>query len=171
MKHVGISVIALGALVGLAACDQARVNPPTEPARPVTSPVIDPSAEMPSSSMAPLMPGTGPISFVGRWTPDPVLCARPVRPPRLIEITPLRFEGEGMGCDIARITQVTGGYQASLSCPASGGVHVERVQMSVTGQTLDLVYVDRRGPEGAPRSVKLLKCTTLSDAATTAPGL
>lgn len=171
MKRVRMTLIALGFLSGLGACDQARVNPPTEPAKPVTSPVVDPTGEAPSSSMAPLMPGTGPTSFVGRWTPDPVLCARPVRDFRLIEITPLRFEGEGAGCDIARITQVTGGYQAGLSCPVNGGVHVERVQMSVVGQTLDLVYVDRRGADGAPRSVRLLKCTTLGDTSRKAPGL
>ncbi|NBW06882.1 MAG: hypothetical protein EBR82_02520 [Caulobacteraceae bacterium] len=164
-------MIALGMLAGLAACDQSRVNPPTEPAKPVTSPVVDPTGEAPSGSMAPLMPGTGPTSFVGRWTPDPVLCAQPTRNPRLIEITPLRFEGEGLGCDIGRISQVTGGYQATLSCPAAAGVHVERVQMSVTGQTLDMVYVDRRGADGGPRSVRLLKCTTLSDTARTAPAL
>ena len=163
-------VLVLASLMLLTACDRARVNPPTEPAKPVTSPAVDPTAEAPSGSMAPLMPGTGPTSFVGRWTPDPVLCTQPTRDPRLIEITPLRFDGGGLGCDIGRINQVTGGYQASLSCPAAAGVHVERVQMSVTGQTLDLVYVDRRGPDGAPGAVKLLKCTTLSDASKTAPG-
>jgi hypothetical protein len=50
-------------------------------------------------------------------------------------------------------------------------VHAERVQMSVVGQTLDLVYVDQPGPDGTPRSVKLLKCTTLTDTASKAPAL
>lgn len=43
--------------------------------------------------------------------------------------------------------------------------------MSVVGQTLDVAYVDRRGPDGTPRSVKLLKCTTLTDTASKAPSL
>ncbi|QTC90021.1 hypothetical protein [Brevundimonas goettingensis] len=161
----------LAGLAGLAGCDRSRVNPPTEPAKAITSPIVDATAEAPSDSMAPLMPGTGPTSFIGRWSADPALCAAPQGNRRPLEITTMRFEGPEGGCDIARIDQVTGGYQATLSCPAPNGAHVERVQMSVVGQTLDVAYVDRRGPDGTPRSVKLLKCTTLTDTASKAPSL
>jgi hypothetical protein len=160
----------------LAACDGHRVNPPTEPARAITSPVVDATAEGPSDSMAPLMPGTGPTSFIGRWSADPSWCMQasgtgPLTVRRPIEITTTRFEGYENGCDIARIDQVTGGYQATLSCNANGSVHAERVQMSVVGQTLALVYVDQPGADGTPRSVKLLKCTTLTDTSQKAPAL
>ncbi len=155
----------------LAGCDRSQVNPPTEPAKAITSPIVDATADAPSDSMAPLMPGTGPTSFIGRWSADPALCAAPQGDRRPLEITTTRFEGPEGGCDIAHIDQVTGGYQATLSCPAPAGGHVERVQMSVVGQTLDLAYVDRRHPDGTPRSVKLLKCTTLTDTSQKAPGL
>ena len=164
-------VLFLVPLMLLASCNRSRVNPPTEPAKAITSPIVDATAAAPSDSMAPLMPGTGPTSFIGRWSADPALCAAPQGSRRPLEITTLRFESDRGGCDIARIDQVTGGYQATLSCPTGGGVHVERVQMSVVGQTLDLAYVDRRGPDGAPRSVKLLKCTTLTDTSQKAPSL
>jgi hypothetical protein len=83
----------------------------------------------------------------------------------------MRFEGNGGGCDIAHIDQVTGGYQATLSCPVQGGMpRVERVQMSVVGQTLELAYVDR-GPRETNPPVKLVKCTTLSDTSTKGPAL
>jgi hypothetical protein len=182
MKAVLIlAPLILAPLILLAACGEKRVNPPTEPARAITSPVVDGATDAPSDSMAPLMPGTGPTSFIGRWSADPAWCAEspesgtsgspPLTVRRPIEITTMRFEGYRNGCDIAHIDQVTGGYQASLSCPMNGGVHAERVQMSVVGQTLDLVYVDQLGPDGTPRSVKLLKCTTLTDTASKAPSL
>jgi hypothetical protein len=164
-------VLLLAPIVLLAACSERRVNPPTEPAKAITSPTVDGATDAPDDSMAPLMPGTGPTSFIGRWSIDPALCAAAQGERRPIEFTTTRFEGYGNGCDIARIDQVTGGYQATLSCPAPAGSHVERLQMSVVGQTLALVYVDRPGPDGSPRSVKLLKCTTLTDTSSKAPSL
>lgn len=83
----------------------------------------------------------------------------------------MRFEGYENGCDIAHIDQVNGGYQATLSCPVPGGMpKVERVQMSVVGQTLELAYVDR-GPRVTNPPIKLVKCTTLGDTSTKAPAL
>ena len=132
---------------------------------------MDATADAGPGSMGPMLPGAGPTSFVGRWSADPALCAGPQGSNRLIEITTMRFDGPGAGCDIARIDQVTGGYQATLSCPVQGGMpKVERVQMSVVGQTLELAYVDR-GPRATNPPVKLLKCTTLGDTSTKAPDL
>jgi hypothetical protein len=165
------TVLLLAPVLLLAACGESRVNPPTEPAKAITSPTVDGAASAPDDSMAPLMPGTGPASFIGRWSSDPALCAAAQGERRPIEFTTTRFEGYGSGCDIAHIDQVTGGYQATLSCPTASESHVERVQMSVVGQTLDLTWVDRPGPDGTARSMKLLKCTTLNDTASKAPSV
>ena len=164
------TVLLFAPLILLAACDNARVNPPTEPAPAIQSGTTDATAEASSSSMAPMLPGAGPTSFVGRWSAEPAWCVAPQGQNRPIEITTMRFEGYGNGCDIARIDQVTGGYQATLSCPAQGMPKVERVQMSVVGQTLELAYVDR-GPRATNPSVKLRKCTTLGDTSTQGPAL
>jgi hypothetical protein len=53
------------------------VNPPTEPAQGDHLAVVDGATDAPSDSMAPLMPGTGPTSFIGRWSADPAWCAEP----------------------------------------------------------------------------------------------
>lgn len=132
---------------------------------------MDVTASAPADSMAPMLPGAGPTSFVGRWSANPAWCAAPQGQNRLVEITTMRFEATGAGCDIAHIDQVTGGYQATLSCPVQGGMpKVERVQMSVVGQTLELAYVDR-GPRATNPPVKLVKCTTLNDTSTKGPAL
>ena len=164
------TVLLLAPLILLAACDKARVNPPTEPARAIESQTVNATAAAPSDSMGPLLPGAGPASFVGRWSADPTWCSATQGQNRPIEITTMRFEGYGNGCDIARIDQVTGGYQATLSCPAQGMPKVERVQMSVVGQTLELAYVDR-WPRATNPPVKLRKCTTLTDTSTKGPAL
>lgn len=167
MKTSSLLLLSLGLLAG---CDRSRVNPPTEPATAIQSRTMDAAAEAPSGSMAPMLPGAGPTSFVGRWSADPAWCAAPHGQDRPIEISTMRFEGSGGGCDIARIDQVIGGYQATLSCPAQGVPRVERVQMSVVGQTLELAYVDR-GPRVTNPPVKLVKCTTLGDTSTKGPAL
>jgi hypothetical protein len=165
------TVLLLAPLLLLAACERTQVNPPTEPAQAITSPTVDGATDAPAASMAPLMPGTGPTSFIGRWSIDPALCAAAQGERRPIEFTSTRFEGYGAGCDIARIDEVMGGYQATLSCPAPTGAHVERVQMSVVGQALALTWIDRKRPDGTPLSAKLLKCTTLTDTSSKAPAL
>jgi hypothetical protein len=165
------TVLLVVPMMLLAACGERRVNPPTEPAKAITSPTVDGATDTAADSMAPLMPGTGPTSFIGRWSIDPALCAAAQGERRPIEFTTTRFEGYGDGCDIAQIDQITGGYQATLSCPAGAGRHVERVQMAVVGQTLELAWVDRPGPGGSARLSKLLKCTTLTDTASRAPSL
>ena len=164
------SILVLSVIL-IAGCERTRVNPPTEPAAAVESgTVVDATAEAPSDSMGAMLPGAGPTNFVGRWSADPAWCSATQGQNRPIEITTTRFEGPGNGCDIAQIDQVAGGYQATLSCPAQGTPKVERVQMSVVGQTLELAYVDR-GPRLTNPPVKLLKCTTLGDTSTKAPSL
>jgi hypothetical protein len=168
MKTSTLLLLSLGLLAG---CERSRVNPPTEPAKAIESQTMDAMAEAPSDSMAPMLPGAGPTSFVGRWSTDPSWCAAPQGQNRPIEITTMRFEGPGASCDIAHIEQVTGGYQATLACPVPGGMpKVERVQMSVVGQTLELAYVDR-GPRATNPPVKLTKCTTLTDTSTKGPAI
>ena len=168
MKTSSLLLLSLGLLAG---CERTQVNPPTEPATAIQSQTMDATASAPSDSMAPMLPGAGPTSFVGRWSKDPAACTLSDGANRPIEITTMRFEGPGAACDIAHIDQITGGYQATLSCPAPGGMpKVERVQMSVVGQTLELTYADR-GPRATNPPVKLLKCTTLNDTSTKGPAL
>jgi len=149
----------------LAACGEAsRVNPPTEPAEAVTAPAANAPGAAPSGSTAPMLPGAGPTSFVGRWAADVRWCAAPRGANRPIEITPTRFEGYENGCDIATVDETDTGYVATLRCLSEGQTRNERVHMAVSGQTLRLEYLDRGG-----KPVQLLKCTTLGDTTTRAP--
>ena len=152
MKYVAaISLLALS----LAACgEDSRLNPPTEPADPiqgVTETV--PGAEA-ASNTAQLLPGAGPVSFVGRWSANRDWCAQPQgdRPP--IEITTTRFEGYENGCDLLVIDQVEGGYEATRRCTAEGTTATDRVRMAVNGETLTLTYLDQTDTT----AVTLLKC-------------
>ena len=149
----------------LAGCGEAsRVNPPTEPAEAVTAPAANAPGAAPSGSTAPMLPGAGPTSFVGRWAADVRWCAAPQGANRPIEITPTRFEGYENGCDIATVDETDTGYVATLRCLSEGQTRNERVHMAVSGQTLRLEYLDRGG-----KPVQLLKCTTLGDTTTRAP--
>ena len=150
----------------LAACgERTAVNPPTEPAQPSAATAAAAQAA-PSSSMAPMLPGAGPTSFVGRWAADVAWCAAPQGANRPIEITATRFEGYENSCAIASVQQGEAGYDATLACQSEGLTSTERVRMVVAGQTLNLTYLDRDA-----RSVRLLKCTTLTDTTTRAPAL
>jgi hypothetical protein len=147
----------------LAACGEgSEVNPPTEPAAPVQTP----EATAPLEQGAGALPGTGPASFVGRWSAEPEWCAAPAGERRPIEITATRFEGYENSCAIAAVDQVAGGYDAVLDCTSEGRTNRERVGMAVTGDLLALTYLDRGG-----RSVRLVKCTTLGETPTGAPSL
>ena len=158
---------SLFALMLVSACgENAGVNPPTEPAQAIETPEAPGRSVTPSSSTAPMLPGAGPTSFVGRWTADVSWCANPVGDHRPIEITPVRFEGYENSCHIYAIDETENGYAASLQCQSEGAAHNERVHMSVSGQVLTLDYLDRPGP-----AVRLLKCTTLTDTSTRAPAL
>ncbi len=168
------SLVLLPVLAGalaLAACgDDAGVNPPTEPAQPISAPG-GPAGATSSGSVAPLLPGAGPTSFVGRWASNPAWCAAPSGQNRPVEITPLRFEGYENSCAITHIDPMPNGYLATLRCQSEGTTRTERVAMSSIDDTLTLTYVDRSRVDGREPSIKLLKCTTLKDTATSAPAL
>lgn len=150
-----IPILALSALV--ASCsDRREVNAPTDPAQPVGKASTAPSAG--PSSIAANLPGAGPANFVGRWAADVAWCAAPQGDRRPIEITTTRFVGYENACDITRIDQRDGGYEAALACVAEGQVANERVRMVVDDQVMTLTYLDR-----ANRQVALTRCTTLGD--------
>ena len=150
-----ISILALSAL--LAACgDRRDVNPPTEPAQTVGRASSAPSAG--PSSIAANLPGAGPANFVGRWSANVEWCAAPRGDQRPIEITTTRFEGYENSCDITRIDQRDGGYEAALACVAEGQTSNERVRMVVDDQVMTLTYLDRNNGQ-----VALTRCTTLAD--------
>jgi len=154
-------------LLVLAACGrEADVNPPTEPAPAVETPEMAAPGVGSGVAGAGLMPGTGPASFVGRWTANVEWCAAPSGEGRPIEITTTRFEGYENSCEITAIDQTINGYDATLRCEAEGQTTTERVGMVVAGQTLTLTYLDRGGDP-----VTLTKCTTLGDTSTKAPAL
>jgi len=167
-------LMAAFAALALSGCGEGgRVNAPTEPAQAVDTPEA-PAGAPPNNSMAPLLPGAGPTSFVGRWTPDVSWCAAPNGAKTPIEITPIRFEAPDASCHIYAIDETAAGYAATLQCqpPGQAGsqapIRSERVQMAVSGQLLTLHYLDR-GVTGQVE--RLLKCTTLTDSSTKAPSL
>ncbi|MFN4041108.1 MAG: hypothetical protein ACK4I0_05540 [Brevundimonas sp.] len=148
---------ALSILLLAGACgERTDVNPPTEPARPLERGSTAPSAG--PSSVPANLPGAGPANFVGRWSADVAWCAAPQGDQHPIEISTTRFEGYENSCDITRIDQRDGGYEAALSCVAEGQTSNERVRMVVEDQTMTLTYLDR-----GRRQVALTRCTTLAD--------
>ncbi len=131
-------LMVLMVIGALAACGDTDVNPPTEPAAPITTPDED----SPSGKESPL-PGLGPVSFIGRWAAQPTWCGNTKGPEQAIEISTTRFQGYENGCDITRIEEVPRGYIAWLACEAEGVSTTERVGFSVTGQTLSMTWLDR----------------------------
>jgi hypothetical protein len=127
-------------LMVLVGCGRSGVNPPDQPARPVQSPEALQAVEAPGPSS---LANRGPKSFVGRWAANAAWCVNPQGDQRPVEITPLRFQGLENSCDIASITEVTGGYDAALVCVAEGQTVRERVRMAVSGDMLTLIYLDR----------------------------
>ncbi|CAN5202589.1 hypothetical protein BH09PSE1_BH09PSE1_17260 [soil metagenome] len=163
----GLKILVLSALIlplAVGGCGRSKaLNPPTEPAQAIDQPDVAPPA---TGSSGGGVAGTGPISFVGRWTADVSQCANPQGTNRPIQITPIRFETSDKSCHIYSVDETANGYLAVLKCRPQGqpqGVeHQERVHLSVVGQTLTLGYPDQGGAQ-----VKLLKCTTLTDVAPT----
>lgn len=147
-----VPLIVLSAV--LTACGQQNVNPPTEPAEPVTGP----EAEPPKSDEAGTRPGMGAASFVGVWTADPAWCANTSGAERPIRITPTRFEGYENSCLIESVDEGAGGWTVHLRCEAEGQVVRERVNASVADDVLTLDYPDRGGD-----AVKLTRCPTPTD--------
>lgn len=149
-------IAALG-VFALAACGEASsVNPPTEPAEPPRTPDALGSGE---SGPGMSIPGVGPASFVGRWAADARWCPEGQSPDQAITITPLAFQGYENRCDLTRIDEVQGGYQVALRCQSEGQTTDERARFTSTGQTLDILWLDRPGQP----VTKLLRCTTLAD--------
>lgn len=143
----------MAAALGLAACGDEGVNPPTEPAEPITSATaVDTFG--PAGQGAVYRPGTGPASFIGRWAEDVRVCTLdPGGPGTPIEITVTEVRGDGIACSIAAIEQVGDSYDADLLCPSR-----QQVRLTVNDRVLTALYL-------APdiRRVTLNKCTTLAD--------
>ena len=157
------SALIIGVWFALAGCGRGEgSNPPTEPAAPLNTPeAMAPAAPSPTG---PVMPGTGPASCVGRWAADARWCANAQGAERAVVITPFRFDGYENSCDLADIQQVAGGYEARMQCAAEGHTRTERARFTVSGQTLEIAWLDRN------QRTRLLKCTTLADPGP-APGL
>lgn len=155
MKAAILPTLALCGL--LAACDRGNVNPPDEPAQPIRTPEAmtpAPNASGASSFTA------GAKSFVGRWAASAAWCQRPQGERRPIVITPMRFEGYENSCDIASIDERSSGYDARLVCQSEGMRREERVHMSVSGDVLNVIYLDREDAQ-----VKLGRCPDSPDLA------
>lgn len=158
--------LILSGVALVAACGPSEVNAPTQPARPVDTPLANAPAAAPPPGTAPLAPGAGPQNFIGRWAANVSWCSNTQGAERPIEITATRLEGYENSCAIDSIDQQADGYIASLSCAAEGMTNRERVRLSASGQTLRMTYLDRDGA-----TVNLTKCTTLGDTPQTGPSL
>jgi len=147
------------AIVALSACDrQSRVNPPTEPAQPIQGPAAAaPPAQRPPGAES-MLPGAGPVSFVGRWAAEADWCFNPRGDRVPIEITTTELRGYENRCEIQRITEISAGYEAALKCDSEGQTRYERVRLAATDRTLVLTWLDR-----SDQAVRLIRCTTLAD--------
>ena len=135
-------LILLSAMA-VAACGQSETNPPTEPAEPIDTPAVSVAPPAPTPGVGPIMPGSGPQTFVGRWAADAAWCANTQGAERPIEITTTRFEGYENSCAITSLDEVATGYQATLSCVAEGQTSNEQVRLAVQGDSLRLTWPDR----------------------------
>lgn len=135
------------ALLALAGCGRESVNPPTEPATPVTSPdqasAVGPTGQ--AAGVGPAMPSAGPASFVGAWAARPAWCANRAGPEQPIRITTTRFEGYENTCAISAIDQVNSGYEATMTCRGEGQTSRERVRMAVLANDMTLTWLSRNG--------------------------
>lgn len=133
---------AFAAVLLIAACDRQTVNPPTEPAAPITSAEVAPPAPTPPG-VGTVMPGAGPASFVGRWAGNLAWCANTSGAEQPVTLTPLRFDGYGNSCAITSLEQVIDGYEVTLACQAEGGASRERLRLSVQDDVLRLTWLNR----------------------------
>ena len=143
-----LPIIAAALTLGMAGCERQSVNPPTEPAQPVTG-----SGTYVGEAPASAGPATGPASFVGRWAANVAWCARPAGDQAPIVITPTRFDGYENRCEVVSVVEVDDSYVADLSCQAEGQAVREQVRMAVTDDILNLSYLDRDGA-----AVQLYRC-------------
>lgn len=162
LAKIAFAALLLGPVAFVSGCGRHEaVNPPTEPAQAIDRPDVAPEA---TGSSGGGVPGTGPASFVGRWSRDVAWCANPQGDRRPVEITPIRFESPDRSCHIYSVDETANGYLAVLQCDAANPARQERVLLTVAGQTqtLTLTY-----PDEADARVSLHKCTTLADLAPT----
>ena len=144
MTRATLPVLPVVLALSLAACGREEVNPPTDPAPPISVPDTAAPPATPAEVGASL-PGSGPARFVGRWAAEPAWCANPSGAERPVEITPTRFEGYENSCAIDRIDERTGGYDLALTCTAEGMRSQERVRLEAQGDALRLTWPDRNG--------------------------
>lgn len=145
MTALRLPILSAAVLLSLAACGRESVNPPTDPASPVTAREGAAPPPPPPAEVGAVLPGSGAASFVGRWAAEPAWCAAPRGAERPIDITPTRFEGYENSCSIDRIDERAGGYDAALTCDAEGMRSQERVRLEVQGDALRLTWPDRNG--------------------------
>jgi hypothetical protein len=148
-----LPLLALLYAAPLAACGESEVNPPTQPAQPIVTAEAEAPAPTPPPGVGTVMPGSGPQTFVGRWAANPRWCARTAGDERPIDISTTRFEGYENSCGIIAVSQVADGYEASLACSAEGQTSTERVRMSVQGDAMRLVWLNRN-----EATVSLARC-------------
>ncbi|HST91281.1 MAG TPA: hypothetical protein VLJ13_03705 [Brevundimonas sp.] len=150
-----LPLVALVLTTPLAGCGEPEVNPPTRPAQPIVTPEAEAPAPAPPPGVGTVMPGSGPQTFVGRWAANARWCARTTGAERPIDISTTRFEGYENSCGIIAASQVADGYEVSLACAAEGQTSRERVRMSVQGDAMRLVWLNRN-----EATVSLVRCAT-----------
>ncbi|WP_343792002.1 hypothetical protein [Brevundimonas kwangchunensis] len=158
-RALHIAVLALAPLTVLAACERSNVNPPTEPADPITAAGSDAPPPAPPPGLDSLMPGAGPASFVGRWAAQASWCANTSGAEQPISISTTRFEGYENSCAITSLDQVNNGYEATLACEAEGAANRERVRLSAVGEALSLTWLNRDNAV-----VQLIRCPSATPA-------
>lgn len=156
--RIFLTTAVAASVLALAACDRGGgVNPPTEPAQPIEGPAAEAPPAQDSPGAESMLPGAGPISFIGRWAAEADWCSNPRGDRVPIEITTTEFRGYENRCDIQRITQISTGYEVALKCDAEGEARYERIRLAATKQTLIITRMD-----GNDRPVRLIRCTTLA---------
>lgn len=133
MKRFAFTAFALA--FSLAACGE-------DPAAPDTIGATGPDAAPAQASGPESTP-----AFVGAWAANAAWCGNtPATGDSVpIRISETRFEGYENRCDIVQIDGGGTSWNATLSCEAEGQTNMERVRMDVTGDAMNLVYVDRGG--------------------------
>jgi hypothetical protein len=122
-------------LVLLAACGGNQPTGAASSATQQTAQAAAPAAPAGDDALAPLF---------GDWALDLAQCTGG----QTLQISKVRFEGPGSGCDITGFTDNGDGtYTAAMSCTANGKTATEKIQMrpifAPTGEGIDLVYLNR----------------------------
>lgn len=139
----------------LTACGPSDTNPPTEPAAAIETAEAEAPPPTPPPGVGSIMPGSGPQTFVGRWSANAAWCPNPRGAQRPIDISTTRFEGYENSCAITDISQISDGYEAALTCMAEGQTSDERVRLAVQGDSMRLTWLNRNSA-----AVTLSRCPT-----------